>query len=92
MLLQLGDDISDISVLIENNGVAWKRVAILYLSDSLVFNENSITVSSQHCRSIDADAWCKRSLNIRVLMSIGKQADAVIKDKYLSSDLEPFEI
>ena len=38
---QLCDDASD-TVLIENNGVAPKRVATPIWSDSIVFNENSI--------------------------------------------------
>ena len=34
-------------------------------SDSIVYNENSITgalVSFQSCRIVDSDAWCKRTL------------------------------
>ena len=42
MLRQIVHDASD-TVLIENNGVAWKWVAPLFWSNSIVFNETSIT-------------------------------------------------
>ena len=41
-LRQLCDDASD-TVLMQNNGVARKWVVALFRSDSIVFNENSIT-------------------------------------------------
>ena len=42
MLRQLCNDAS-YTVLIEKNGVVWKWVAIRFWSDSIVFNENSVT-------------------------------------------------
>ena len=58
MLQQLCDDTSDY-VLFENNGVAWKWVATPFWSSPIVYNETKSLVSSQSCRSIGADAWCK---------------------------------
>ena len=42
-LRELCDDASN-SVLSENNGAAWKWVATVFWSDSLVFNENRIPI------------------------------------------------
>ena len=51
MLRQLCDDASD-TILIENNRVTLKWGPI-------AFNETVSLVSSQSCRSVDADAWYK---------------------------------
>ena len=39
-------------------------VATQFSSDSIVFNENSIASIMQSCHSVDADAWCNRTLVI----------------------------
>ena len=61
MLLQFCDDACD-SVLIENNGIASESGCNPFSSDSIVFNENRITRSSQSCSSVDTDAGCKWAL------------------------------
>ena len=63
---KLCDDASD-TVLIENNGVTRKWVATPFWIDSIVFSKNNIARSSQSCRSVDADARCKRALIVPLL-------------------------
>ena len=62
MLRQLCND-GGSNVLIENNGVIQKWVAIPFWNNWAVFNVNSITSVIAECRNIDADAWYKRGLN-----------------------------
>ena len=50
MLQQLCDYASD-NVIIENNGVSRKWVAIPFWSDSIVFNESSITSIKECCNT-----------------------------------------
>ena len=58
MLRQLCDDANN-PALIENN--EWG--CNLSSSDSIVFNQNSITsVIAEFCPSIVAEAWCKQAL------------------------------
>ena len=65
MLWQLCDDASD-TVLIENNGVARKWVAIPFWSNSVVFNDSSITsvIAELSQRWLWPDTWCKQGLTI----------------------------
>ena len=60
MLRQLCKDDSD-NVLMESNAVAPEWGCNPFSSDFSGFKENSIA-SLQHWRSVDADAWCKRTL------------------------------
>ena len=53
------------SVLIANNGVAWKWVAITIWSDSIVFNENSITRIIAQLSQRWCWRWCKRALTVK---------------------------
>ena len=50
------------TVLIENNGVARKRVATHSGVTPLFSIRIVLLASLQNCRSIDADAWCKQAL------------------------------
>ena len=65
MLRQLSDEACD-SVLIENNGVTPEWVATYRYFEAIpLFSMRTESQAlSQSCRSIDADAWCKRALNI----------------------------
>ena len=65
MLRQLWDDASD-STPIENNGVIPKWVATLLWSN-FGFKWEHYCKHHQSCRSVDADAWSKRTL---ILMSV----------------------
>ena len=61
MLRQLCDEASD-TVLIENNGIT-KNGLLPQSGATPLFSMRTISlVSSQSCRSNDADAWCKRAL------------------------------
>ena len=61
ILQQLCHDAID-TALIENNGVPPEQGCNPFSSDFIVFNETVSLVPSQSCRSIHADAWCKRAL------------------------------
>ena len=59
-LRQLCDDARD-TVLIENNGATSVWVCNLFSSDSIAFNDNSITIVTAELSNVDA--WRKRALN-----------------------------
>ena len=44
----------------------------------IVYNQTSIiSASSQHCRIVDADAWCIRALNVMEMVCYGSSTELV---------------
>ena len=61
------DDACD-SVLIENNGVGPEWVATHFQGTPLFSMRPESVASSQNCRNVDADVWCKRVLSYACYM------------------------